>query len=121
MNIQGLEVKGLDSTEISQKLEIYVAEYFNGYKLGEGESMFMEGYVLEFGEVNDWIPTEYHNHFKDDDKFNCMSGYIVVDNKDGKTDERIISIVMDEHSEYVYLLCLQESEDSTTIVKDFLS
>jgi len=60
MNIQGLEVRGLDSAEISQKLEKYVADYFNGYKLGVGQSMFMEGYVLEFDELNECIPAEYH-------------------------------------------------------------
>ena len=123
MKIQGLEVKGLDSTEISQKLEKYVADYFKGYKLGTGQSMFMEGYELEFCEINDWIPAEYHNHFTNDDKFTCMSGYIVIDYKDGKADERVISIVMDEHSEYIYLLCLQDAdekgEENIIIIGDF--
>jgi len=125
MKIQGLEVKGLDVVDISQKLAIYVAEYFNGYKLGEGESMFMEGHMFEFDEIKDIVPSKHHHLFTDESRFNGMSGYIIVGCVDGKKDERVISLLMDEDSEYAYLLCLHETkekeDDTIILIKDFLN
>jgi len=125
MSIKGLEVKGLDSTGISQKLEIYVSNYFEGYSLGAGQSMFMEGHMFYFDEVSGIIPAEHHHLFTDESKFNGMSGYVIVGHVEGKADERIISVLMDEQNDYVYLLCLQETgeqgEVQPTIIKDFLS
>jgi len=124
MSITGLDVKGLDTTEISRKLEVFVADYFKGYSLGAGQSMFQEGFMLEFGELMDTIPLQHHHLFNDDTEFVCMSGFITVGYVDGKADERIISLIMDEHSEYAYLLCLLQEVDGegeTVIIKDFLS
>jgi len=124
MEIQGLEVKGLDVVEISQILEKYVADYFNGYELSTGRSMFMEDYVLHFDEVNELIPAKHHHHFTDDSKFTCMSGYIIIDYVAGKVDERVAMLLMDEHSTYVYMLCVQEVDEKgvekTVIIKDFM-
>jgi len=124
MSIYGLEVKGLDSTEISQKLEMYVAECFNGYKLDAGQSMFQEGYTLHFDEVADIIPSEHHHLFTNESKFNGMSGYITTEYVGGGVAERTVMLLMDGDSENVYLLYLQETnqegEERTTLIKDFL-
>jgi hypothetical protein len=49
-----------------------------------------------------------------------MSGYITV----GTADERCINLLMCEHSEYAYLLCLVDEEtfasENTVVIKDFL-
>jgi len=124
MKIQGLEVKGLDTTAISRKLEVYVANHFQGYKLGAGESMFMEGYMFEFNEIKDIVPAKHHHLFTDESKFNGMSGYITVGYVGGKADERTISVLMDEHSTHAYLLCLHEpnekGEENIIIIGDFI-
>lgn len=124
MKVLGLEVKDLNTTEISQKLEIYVANHFQGYKLGEGESMFMEGYMFEFDEIKGVIPSKHHHLFTNESRFNGMSGYVTVGYVDGKKDERVISILMDEDSAYAYLLCIheenEEEDDTITLIKDFL-
>ena len=125
MSVTGLCVKDLDATEISKKLEIYVAKHCQGYKLGTCQNMFMEGYMLYFDEIKDIIPTKHHHLFTDESKFNGMSGYVTVGYVDGKKDERTISILMDKDSEYAYFLCLHETkekeDDTIILIKDFLN
>ena len=36
-----MDIKGLDLVQISQKLAIYVSEYFKGFTLVEGESLWL--------------------------------------------------------------------------------
>ena len=124
MSIKGLCVKDLDATEISQKLEIYVAKHCQGYKLGACQNMFMEGHMFYFDEVKDVIPAKHHHLFTNESKFNGMSGYVIVGYVGGKADERTISVLMDEHSTYAYLLCLHEpnekGEEEIIIIGDFI-
>ena len=125
MDTLDLCVAGLDSAEISQKLEPYVAGHFPGYKLGTGQSMFMEGHVFCLEELDSVIPDKYHHFFNAETKFNCMSGYITVGHTQGKPDERTVMAVMDSESQRVYFFCLEEEgeggELQTTLIKDFLS
>jgi len=125
MVIKGLCVKGLDTVEISQRMVRYVANYFYDYKLGAGQSMFVENFILHFDEVRDTIPAEHHILFTDDDKFSGMSGYVTVDYAQSESKEHVVMLLMDEHSTYIYFLCLQETnekgEDKIIIINDFLS
>ena len=124
MSITGLCVKDLDATQISKKLEIYVAKHCQGYKLGTCQNMFMEVYMFYFDEVKDIIPTKHHHLFTDESKFNGMSGYVTIGSVGDEADERIISVLMDEHSAYAYLLCLhepnEEGEENIIIIGDFI-
>ena len=118
---KGLDVRGMDATEISRKMEKYVADYFKGYSLGEGESMFMEGHLFRLEEISDMLPKKYLTLFNDGAEFITMSGFINV----GEANERVISVVMDEQSNYVYLLLMHETdengEEKGIVIKDFLS
>jgi len=122
--MKGLYIGGIEATGISQLMEKYVAEYFNGYKLDEGESMFQEGHVFYFEEIKDVIPAKYHHFIKNEDKFGGLSGYITIGCKDGNADERIISVLMCECGSYLYLLSTQEIGENgierTIIIKDFI-
>jgi len=118
---KGLCIKNLDVVEISQMMKTYVAGYPTGYSLCAGQSMFSENYLLHFEEVKDIVPVEYHHHFTDDCKFNGLSGYIPNDYAEHQSNERIVMLLTDEHRQRAFLLLVQESDNSTTIIKDFLS
>ena len=122
MSFKGLRIKGLDMVDISLKLEKYVAEYFNSYVLGIGQSMFNEAYYFQFNEVKEMIPVNHHHLFTDKDRLIGMSGYISLnDNLDG----RVIMMLTDEYGEYAYLLYLQSEDENgntkSVIIKDFLA
>jgi len=122
--MKGLYIGGIESTGISQLMEKYVAEYFKSYKLDEGQSMFQEGHIFYFEEVEGIIPAKYHHFINNEDKFGGLSGYITVDCEDENTDERIISVLMCECGSYLYLLSTQEIDENgierTIIIKDFI-
>ena len=118
---KGLCVKGLDIIEIGRVMETYVAEYVAGYRLGLGQSMFAESHMLYFNEVKAIIPGKYHNLFTDESKFIGASGYAMDNHVQGKADEYVVMLLMDEHSERAFLLCLQETDNSISIIKDFLA
>jgi hypothetical protein len=120
-----MNVKELDVYEISRKLERYIADYFNGYRLGANESMLQEGYLLYFEEIESMLPKKYLKLFADKDKFLCMSGFIALDKSHGETEQHVISLLMDEQGERAFLLCLEKTnedgEEKTIIIKDFLA
>jgi len=122
MSIKGLRIKGLDTVDVSLKLEKYVAEYFTGYALGIGQSMFMEAYFFHFSEVKEMIPVNHHHLFTENDRLIGMSGYISLNDN---LDERVIMMLTDEHGEYAYLLYLQSEDENgnteSVIIKDFLA
>ena len=115
-----MDIKGLDLVQISQKLAIYVSEYFKGFTLADGESLFAESYLFHFDEVKDNIPAQYHHLFNDDSKFNGAAGFIEV----GDT-EHCIMMLTDEDYNRVYLLSKQDADvdgnEKTVIIKDFLT
>ena len=125
MQAKGLCVKGLDVYEISKKLEPYVSDYFSGFKIGTNESLLQEGFLFTYDEVNDMIPAKHHHLFTDDCKLLGMSGYITLSNTAGKPDERILMVLFDEDSEYLYLVCLQEEneqgDEQSIIIADFIT
>jgi hypothetical protein len=115
-----MDIKGLDMTQISQKLAIYVESYFDGFRLPERDSLFQESYRLHFDEVKDSIPRQHHHLFGDDNWFNGASGFIEVG-----TQEHLVMLLADENYETVFTLCLQEADEEgderTIIIKDFLA
>ena len=115
-----MDIKGLDLVQISQKLAIYVSEYFTGFTLAEGESLFAESYLFYFEEVKDSIPAQYNHLFNDESKFNGAAGFIEVNDK-----EHCIMMLTDEDYNHVYLLSKQDSDadgnESTVIIKDFMT
>jgi len=124
MDVKGLCVRGLDVYEISQKLEKYVSDYFAGFKLGADESLFHEGHLFWFEEIEGMFPKKHLKFFSDKDKFLCMSGFIAIRNTLDEEEQHVISLIMNEHGERAFLLCVEKAdedgEEKTAIIKDFL-
>jgi len=116
---KGLDVRGLDATDISRRMEKYVSAHFKGFKLSGGNSLFQENYVLDFTEVKAMIPQEYHHLFKDTDLFNGASGFMEHDSQ-----TYIIMLLSDENHATAYLLTMQWTDktgkENTVIIGDFL-
>ena len=125
MGIRGLCVAGLDTVGISQKLRSYVVDCIPHYMLETGQSMFAEAHVFYFDEVRDNLNVNHHGLFTDDAKFIGMCGYVTVNDSHNNNDQRILMLLLDEHSTCAYALLLQDTgedgEVQTTIIKDFLS
>jgi hypothetical protein len=118
-----MNIKGLDLTEISRRLEKHITDYFTGYTLAAGQCLFAESYLFYFDEVKHIIPGKYHNLFKDTDKFNGASGFIKPNAMSSKSDECVVMLLTDEFYEKAYLLCLQETDEAgkerIIILQDF--
>jgi hypothetical protein len=123
--VRGLCVKGLDSSEISKRLERYVSDYFNGFALNKGTTMFSEGFILDRPEVLGIIPVKHHPRFSDTCKFLGLSGYITATCSDGSTTDHVIMLLLDEKHEHAFFLCTHEADEDgtpqTVIIKDFLA
>ena len=116
-----MDVVGLDTSEISQKLEKYVVDYFQGFKLGKNQSMFAEGHTFDFTEVLHLIPEPHHHAFTDDSKFLGMCGDITVSNPQGQPTEHTLMLLLNEESSQAYVLATQQPDmGETVIIKDFL-
>jgi len=121
---KGLCVKGLDTTEISRKMEVYLAGYFKDFNIGPEQPMFIESILLHYDEVKAMIPAEHHHLFTDNCKFNGLSGYVTIGCSGDEAVERVVMLLMDEHCTSAYLLYLQEASDTGSdniIIKDFVS
>jgi len=121
MGMNGLYIGGIDSTGISKLVEKHVSEYFSGYRLDEGQSMFQEGNIFYFEEVKEIIPTKYHQFITDVDKFGGLSGCITLESGE----EHIVSVMMCECGAYIYFLFTQEPDEGgierAVIIKDFIT
>lgn len=124
MDNKGLSVDGMDTMEISRILEPFIVEYFSGFKPESEESLFVEGHVFWLEEIDGIVPEHYLELFTGEDKFVCLSGFACTTNTHGKKEQRVISLVMDEHSKRAFLLCAHEDTndggEETYIIKDFL-
>jgi hypothetical protein len=122
MNPKGLNIKRLDANEISRKMEKHIADYFTGFQLCKNQSIFSEGFILHRAEVLGIIPVKHHPLFSDHDKFLGLSGYVTVTCDDGSTADHVVMLLLDEHHEYAYLLCTQNTDEDETprnvIIKD---
>ena len=120
MGLNGLYIGGIDSTGISKLVEKHVSEYFSGYRLDEGQSMFQEGNIFYFEEVKEIIPTKYHQFITDKDKFGGLSGCFTLESGE----ERIISVLLCECGTYLLWLYVHELDTDgiePVIIKDFIT
>ena len=118
---KGLDVKGLDATDISRKIENYVVEHFKGFKVDTSESFFMEGHRFSHEEISGLIPDKYAHLFSDEDTFMGLDGFVIFDNKDPCS----IALLLDENQERAYLLCVDEPDEqgneNMIVIGDFLA
>ena len=111
----GLDVKGLTLTEISRKLEKYVANYFKGHELPTNENYFAESYLFHFEELKHLVNEKYHHLFKDDDKLNGASGIFDFDST-----ERILMMLATEDYSKILFLFVQEPDDVSNAQRDIV-
>ena len=114
----GLDVRGFTLTEISRKLEKYVADYFIGHELPENESYFAENYLFHFSEVKHLVDSKYHHLFNDDSKFNGASGIFEFD-----ATERVLMLLASEDYSKIFFLFVQESDGNAQrdiLIADFM-
>ena len=120
-----MEIKGLKICEISKKLEFYVTDYFNGCKLDYDEHMFQEGHLLYLEEISEMLPANYLQMFSADDKFLCYNGFVIIEKARGELYPHVVCAVLDEQSERVLLLCVDETQEDGSerivTIKDFLA
>jgi|GEM_PF-3094934 len=123
--VKGLDVKGLDVTELSRKMEKYIADYFPDYTPNTDKPLFLEGHLFWLEEIISFLPDYHYQYFTDNSRFIGMSGYLAIDYIWDKASDSFVMLLMDEHSEYAYLLFLREMNKlgvgRTIIIKDFLT
>ena len=112
-----MDIKGLNTVQISQQLAVYLESHIQGFKLSEGESLFQENFTLHFQEVKENIPTQHHHLFNDSHKFNVVTGFITAGSQ-----VYILSLLADENYTTAYFLFLQEAkgEQKNIIIRNFL-
>lgn len=109
-----MEIKGLNLSEISEKLKPHVAGFFTDSKiLDEEGGMFQESVTLYADEVRHLIPPEHNSRFKDTDKFGAASGYIRFETKGTAFRGKLYIVMLLHTSTHALLLYLQEQNDIT--------
>ena len=113
-----MDITGLDSIQVSQRMAVHVEQYIMGFKLSDGDSLFQENYKLHYDEV-EVIPDKHKGKFTGDEWFNAASGFIEAAGR-----EYIIMLLASEDSATAYLLILQwtdeQGEEKTAIIGNFL-
>jgi hypothetical protein len=120
-SMRGLVIQGLDSVGISGRLEKYVADYFKGFKLSAGASLFQESYILYFGEVQEVIPKKYHHLFTDKDKFNSYSGFLEGISMYDDSKPILMLLTNCDNTKAFFLFVRDSNMLHDTILADFLS
>lgn len=114
-----MDIGGMDLCQISRGVEKYVKEYFKSCALfNMDECLFGESNLFDFEEVKHLIPEKHHHLFKSTDKLNGISGIIEPD--ENEECEYTVTLIANEDYTKALLLCLQELEEKTVILKDFI-
>ena len=93
-----MNIKGLTSAEISEKVYVYVKEYFKGSTItNHAGELFQENYNLEYGEIAVDLPQKHM--FQDTDQINNTSGFVYLDN------------ISQEHNGYEFIIILLSNSD----------
>lgn len=118
-----MDIKGLDLTEISCRLEKYVTCHFKDFILLEGQCLFAESYLFYFDEVKHLIPDKYHHRFKDT-KFNGASGLLEGGSMSDESEFILMMLTDEEYSKALFLLIQEENDlsdkERVTMLADLL-
>ena len=117
----GLDIRGLDMTEISHQMERYVADYFKGFSLPVGASLFQESYLLDYDECVDMIPTQHRQHFRETDKFNGASGFLEGIGTFDDSTPILMLLTNDDNSKALFLFVREPAKQHDILLADFLT
>ena len=127
MSITGLDVQGLNMTQISRKMEEYLAYHFDGCSvIADGFGMFQEVYRLSYEEIDHLLHQEEgENLFNSDEWFNGASGVFETSNLDNQSKEEytVMLVLDDQQAQALYLYISKwdaiTQSDVNTLIKNF--
>ena len=99
MKVTGLDVQGMDMSQIGINMEAFLLEYFTGYTVESGTNgIFQETIRLAYDEVDHLlIQPEGKQLFSGDEWFNGVSGFVELSNiSNGETETYTAMLVLDE-------------------------
>jgi len=126
----GLDIQGMDMTQVSRRMEEYLAKHFEngerGVVIANGTGIFQEVVRLAYGEIDHLLvqPDEVQL-FSDDDWFNCASGTFEITNLGNDSSEELTAMLLlnDEQTKALFLYVQKEidadGELANILVKDF--
>jgi hypothetical protein len=122
-----MDIKGLDISQISKKMEIYLEEHFTGHTIESyTNGIFQEVIRMSYDEIAHLlIQPEGKQRFKGDEWFNGASGIVELSNTDsGKKESYTIMLVMDEQQTQALFLYVSKWGATTqaevnTLIRDF--
>jgi len=91
-----MDVKGLDMSQISKIIEVYLNEYFTGcVVVTAANGIFSEVIRLAFDEIDHLIPVDQMQYFQGTEWFNGASGFVEVSNTDdGITESNTVILLL---------------------------
>ena len=127
MRTVGLDIQGLDLTQISRKMEEYLANYFDKcVVIADGNGIFAEVIRLAYDEVEHLIiQPEGVQLFNDGDWFNGASGFFELSSlEDGSKEELTAMLVLDEPQTRALFLYVSKwdattGNDINILIQDF--
>jgi len=110
-----MDIKGLDMSQISKMIEVYLNEYFNGCVVAiDTNGIFSEVIRLAFDEIDHLIPVDQMQHFQGIEWFNGASGFVEVSNTDDSTKEsHTVMLLLDEHQTKALYLYVSKGDSFT--------
>ena len=127
MCITGLDVQGLNITQISRKMEEYLANYFDMCAVvADGAGMFAEVIRLGYDEIEHLlVQPEGIQMFNGDEWFMGASGFFETSNIDNQSKEEytVMLVLNEQQSQALYLYISKwnatTQSDIDTLVKNF--
>ena len=125
MKIKGLNIKGMDMTQIGRIMESYIKDCFADCTLRVADNgLFSEVARLAHDEINHLlIQSDEQKLFNGDEWFNGASGLVDLNSSDGSLEECTAMLILDEQQEqalYLYVSRWYMANEITTLVKDFV-
>ena len=99
MEVKGFDVQGMDMSQISKKMEVFLAERFPGFHVEhDTNGIFQESYRLAHEEIAYLlIQLEDRQMFNGDEWFNGASGFVELTNNDtGEKETYTAMLILDE-------------------------
>ena len=117
----GLDVQGLDMTQISRRMEVYLAEHFDKcVVLADGNGIFQEVIRLAYNEIDHLLVQSCKVQlFSVDDWFVGASGTFETSNLEDDSKEELIAMLMMNEEQTRALFLYVQKDDTYVLVKNF--
>ena len=114
-----MNIAKLDMEQVGLHMALYVAQHVKEYDSKLGASLFSESYLLDFEELEDFIPNQYRHHFTHVEKFNGLSGTFEIG-----VQSFTVMLVVSENYHHAYFLWMQFNDmsgaEQTVNLKNFI-